>query len=107
MGRVSPYLRRTSTGFMHWCPGCKSHHVFAVDKPQADGSQWRYNGNPFKPTFSPSMLSWYDPTTDEEGTVWPGLRCHYFLREGKIQFLDDCTHELKGQTVDLPPLPGN
>ena len=27
--------------------------------------------------------------------------CHSFVREGKIEFLGDCTHALKGQTVDL------
>jgi len=31
--------------------------------------------------------------------------CHSFIRDGKIQFLGDCTHALAGQTVDLPELP--
>ena len=28
--------------------------------------------------------------------------CHSFITDGRIQFLGDCTHELKGQTVELP-----
>lgn len=32
-------------------------------------------------------------------------RCHSFVRDGKIEFLNDSTHSLAGQTVDLPPLP--
>jgi len=32
-------------------------------------------------------------------------RCHSFVRDGRIEFLSDCTHALKGQTVDLPDLP--
>lgn len=27
--------------------------------------------------------------------------CHSFVTDGNIQFLDDCTHELKGKTVPL------
>ncbi len=31
--------------------------------------------------------------------------CHSFLTDGRIQFLDDCTHAMAGQTVDLPSFP--
>lgn len=31
--------------------------------------------------------------------------CHSFVREGRIQFLGDCTHRLAGHTVDLPAFP--
>jgi hypothetical protein len=31
--------------------------------------------------------------------------CHTFIKAGMIEFLGDCTHKLKGQTVPLPPLP--
>lgn len=105
--RISDGLRRTTNGYMHWCPGCKAHHTFAVDVPLKNGAQWSYNGDPNRPTFEPSMLAWYDETNDENGTVWPGKRCHYFLRDGRIQFLNDSTHSLAGQTVDLPSLPGS
>jgi hypothetical protein len=33
-------------------------------------------------------------------------RCHIFVRDGKIQFLNDCTHELAGKTVPMEPLWG-
>ena len=32
--------------------------------------------------------------------------CHSFVTDGLIQFLGDCTHALAGQTVDMPPWPG-
>ena len=70
-------------GYTIYCQGCKTHHVF--DK------RWTFNGDFEKPTFSPSMLVNKDKPN----------RCHSFVRDGKIQFLDDCFHELKGQTVDL------
>jgi hypothetical protein len=36
--------------------------------------------------------------------VEPGDRivCHSFVTDGRIQFLDDSTHELAGETADLP-----
>jgi hypothetical protein len=30
--------------------------------------------------------------------------CHSLIRDGQIQFLTDCTHELAGQTVPLAPI---
>jgi hypothetical protein len=27
--------------------------------------------------------------------------CHSFIRNGKIEYLSECTHELAGQTVDM------
>lgn len=28
--------------------------------------------------------------------------CHLFIKEGKIEYLSDCTHSLAGTTIDLP-----
>lgn len=28
--------------------------------------------------------------------------CHSYVRDGKIEFLADCTHKLKNQTVEIP-----
>ena len=82
------------------CPGCKWSHV--ID------DSWEFNGDLEHPTFSPSYLAWNDPNPnalpeyDPDGRYRNGFRCHSFIREGRIEFLSDCTHELAGQTVDLP-----
>lgn len=34
----------------------------------------------------------------------PPSVCHSFVRDGRIQFLSDCTHKLANQTVDLPDI---
>ena len=68
------------------CPGCKTGHPF-------DSRIWTFNGDYQKPTFMPSMLVNKDD---------PKSRCHSFVKDGKIQFLDDCFHILKNQTVELP-----
>jgi len=56
-----------------------------------------------KPTFSPSYLVIGNEKTLEETNGRCGHRCHSFIKDGKIQYLDDCTHELKNKTVDLIP----
>lgn len=75
------------------CPGCKYGHSFRIKGPS--GPVWDWNGSMEKPTFSPSLLVWRD--SNEK-------RCHSFVRDGQIQFLGDCWHELKNQTVPLPPV---
>lgn len=69
------------------CPGCG--HVHSVSP-----AVHKFNGDLEKPTFSPSVLcNWI-----------PGKCCHSMVLDGKIQFLNDCDHALKGQTVDLPEI---
>lgn len=77
------------------CPGCGNAHVIGVGEPLPSGSRWGWNGSLDKPTFTPSIL-----TNHLSGSMGP--RCHSFVTEGRIQFLSDCDHALKNQTVDLP-----
>lgn len=72
----------TPHGYVIFCPGCNHGHVY--------DSRWTFNGDLEKPTFSPSYLA-----------KRPGLVCHSFVSDGKIQFLNDCTHALAGKTVEL------
>lgn len=69
------------------CPGCGYGHPF-------DTRRWQWNESMERPTFTPSLLVNKDHPS----------RCHSFVTDGRIQFLDDCHHELKGKTVDLPPV---
>ena len=85
----------------HWCPACNELHPFAIDKPFYNGAIWSWNGNVEKPTFSPSM-NITDGPYPENGRI---ERCHYFIKEGRIEYLNDCTHEFKGKTIDLPTIP--
>lgn len=61
---------------------------------------WEWDRNAECPTFSPSLLVWYD---NPDGTR--GMTCHTFIRAGHIEFLGDCTHALAGQTVPIPAWP--
>lgn len=97
-----------------WCPGCDEMHVIYVEGPQA----WGFNDDPDLPTFTPSVLVsgiYAEPPVTAENfdewkrSPWSQTKvqrvCHSFVKEGRIQFLGDCTHGLAGQTVDLPDLP--
>jgi hypothetical protein len=82
--------------FLFFCPGCKCGHVFRVPP-------WTFNGDTEKPTVGGSVLVYPHKSTPPFRDT---LRCHSFITDGKIQFLADCEHELKNQTVDLPDLLG-
>jgi hypothetical protein len=81
-----------------YCPGCKMVHQVAVGN--GPGPRWGYNGNPGKPTFTPSVLV----RGGMRGEHWSDdAICHTFVTDGRIHYLGDCTHALAGQTIDLPP----
>lgn len=93
-----------SGAVMFRCPGCGYAHAINI-KEGIGRPVWGFNGNVDFPTFTPSVLvrtgRAVDPTfIPEEGD--PPEVCHTFVTDGRIQFLGDCTHELAGQTVDLP-----
>ena len=104
---------------MFFCPGCKMAHRPWRHQIRVIGSNsWGWNGDVDKPTFTPSVLVTYPmgfpPVTSEnfdeyKTRPWPQMKkghiCHSFVTDGRIQFLNDCTHELAGQTVDLPAWP--
>ncbi len=97
-------------GLMFWCPGCDMGHEVRVGN--GPGPRWEWNGSVDRPTFTPSVLvQGVRPLTDDEHAAYMRgaglpearpLRCHSFVTDGQIQFLDDCTHELAGRTVPLP-----
>jgi len=71
--------------------------------------RWDWNGDPARPTFSPSLLVRTGRAVTPTALEWeegdPPLVCHSFIRDGRIQFLEDSAHHLAGQTVDLPHWP--
>lgn len=102
------------------CPGCASEHggKGGVSLPvsnwrppnEVEGGSakplphWTFNGDFENPTFHPSVLSRYEyPAEDGQPAV--KFTCHSWVRNGRIEFLSDCTHALAGKTVDLPILP--
>lgn len=82
--------------FAFHCPGCEYGHAVAVNGARMEnGAAWQWNGSLGAPTFQPSLLINKDLQGDSP-------RCHSFVKNGRIQFLNDSTHKLAGQTVELP-----
>lgn len=79
-----------------YCPACKIDHSCRVDSIYDDSLNFDWNKNVERPTFRPPIVF-----------AWPGMpTCHSLITDGKIQFLNDCTHELSGQTVEIPEYGG-
>lgn len=57
---------------------------------------WTWNGSVDKPTLRPSVLTQGSSLHSREKFV-----CHSWINDGQVQFLDDCTHDLRNTTVDL------
>lgn len=94
-GDGSPY------GVSWDCPGCEHPHVV----PTVGERAWGFNGDMDRPTLTPSVLV-YPNWKDVDGNVVEhSPRCHVFIRDGRIEFLSDCTHALAGQTVDMQDVP--
>lgn len=100
-----------------WCPGCQRRH--GVPLKLAGDVYWEWNGSLEAPTLAPSVLVYGHqelidsdlPWGEEEGQLLHPSnkrmtpRCHTFIRNGQIEFLGDCTHELAGQTVQMTEAP--
>lgn len=66
-------------------------HLPVILKGSRDGTHaWTWNGDTEKPTLRPSVL-----TENNSG------RCHSWINDGVVQFLQDCSHELAGQSIPL------
>jgi hypothetical protein len=84
------------------CPGCDYLHQIADKTYTGPGAKWEFNGSLESPTFKPSYLLWHpNPKSGKKENI-----CHSFIENGKIRYLDDCFHHLKGKTVDLPDIDG-
>lgn len=76
-----------------YCPACECGHMIRVG---GDEPVWGWNDDIEFPTFTPSIFV-------NRGSVNPTApACHSFVAKGTIQFLGDCTHDMAGQTVEIP-----
>lgn len=115
IGRKLRSMHASDAAVAFMCPGCGDLHVIYVAQFVPARPIWGWNGDGDAPTFTPSILLTADRWTPEvtpenfkrwQKSPWTQTKvpfvCHSFITAGRIQFLDDCTHQLAGQTVDLP-----
>lgn len=103
-------------GLRFKCPGCDSNHV--VNITGTGNQKWGWDGNYERPTLTPSILvtsghymsghhgeCWCQYNQEHpDDKCFECTRCHSFVRNGYIEFLGDCSHKLRGQTVELPDI---
>jgi oligoribonuclease NrnB/cAMP/cGMP phosphodiesterase (DHH superfamily) len=73
-----------------WCPAC--------DDLVCINDTWQWNGDPERPTFTPSLLTRF-VMRDEQRV------CHSFVTDGVWRYLGDCTHDKAGQSMPVVDLP--
>lgn len=76
------------------CPGCQLQHIIYFD-PETSPC-WHWNNNVESPTITPSVrVRWTygDPLVNHT--------CHFFITDGVIKYLNDCTHKYSGMSVAM------
>jgi hypothetical protein len=95
--KLRPYrIGDVVSGYHHWCPACDQPHGIATAERNRYGAIWSFNGDLERPTFHPSIRCFM---TDEDGRQ--ETLCHYFIKNGMIEFCGDNPHALNGRTVPL------
>lgn len=96
-GMVALSPDRELLGF--WCQGCDCLHMVNI-VPDCRPA-WGWDGDPYKPTLSPSFRSYWPANHDRPEQT----RCHLYLRGGIIEFLSDSgAHQVRGFHA-LQPIP--
>lgn len=84
-------------GYMFYCPGCSENHALYIRPNRSpNGESWYFNGDVENPAFYPSLLTRVEQSNQRFKV------CHLYVKDGKIQFLTDCTHSLADQLVEIP-----
>jgi hypothetical protein len=70
--------------FQFYCPGCQ--HIHSIN------DTWNITWKDEKPTVSPSVLT---KGGSKDST------CHLFIKNGMIEYLNDCGHKYAGKTIPM------
>lgn len=96
--------------YMFKCPAGHNHYINTKVQNHVN-AQWDFNGDLDNPTFHPSVNersgSYVDQNYKDDHEFHgygQSYQCHFIITEGKIHFQADCSHELRGQVLDLPDI---
>lgn len=97
MAKFSSMNHGDRKGYSYQCPACGCAHMILTD---GNGSpNWSFNGDVDSPTVSPSVKVTTGPQGDR------GI-CHFFIKNGMIEYCSDCTHDKAGHVVEIPEWQG-
>ena len=86
-------VKRDGIFLVFFCEGCEDTHIVNVETSERLNNPWGWNKRLDLPTVTPSVRV-------RKGT----MLCHSFVRDGRIQYLPDCTHDYRGKEVNLLPV---
>lgn len=84
------------------CPACNDIHAFKYYSDpfkytNTDKDPWKFNYNFDRPIIRPSI-------SVDAGNSNINYKCHSYVEEGFIKYLDDCSHAMKGLSIELPDI---
>ena len=82
--------KNNNEGYAFYCPACEENHIVYIKGVKVP--LWRFDGNEESPTFSPSVKVVYKGKP--KNTI-----CHFYIKNGTIMYLKDCTHRFAGKTI--------
>lgn len=85
--------------YLFECPACGCYHGVWTTKRNKSNAVWQFNGDLEKPTVSPSLRIHYHDSKSNKDVL-----CHFYIKNGNIEYLNDCTHQLKGDTIKIPTI---
>lgn len=91
-------LKRDGESIEYLCPGCMATPHYYQKGHRINLETWKQTGTDDCPTFTPSILARTGSREQPDKLVYT---CHHFIKDGKIEYLSDCTHSLAGKTVDM------
>ena len=108
--RRTRYADGSLYGLSYRCPGCEGFHermvgfhTLPIEANPEGRDHWNFNGVYERPTFSPSVKRSQEFWAHGNDAPAIDYVCHHYVTDGEIQYLDDCTHQLAGQTVPMVP----
>lgn len=98
MKLLSPVLGLLDNEPVIWCVGCQMLHRIHINEPNpVTGARWRWSGNVDCPTFSPSV----------NVSLGHSKVCHFYVQQGRIEYLRDSHHAFAGQHLPLAAIPAD
>lgn len=79
------------------CPACGCCHAAWI-KNAPGKPTWEWNNDENRPTFKPSLKVTTKGVVDGKDVI---KLCHFFVTDGKIKYLRDCTHKYRGKTIPM------
>lgn len=99
--KVREYIKQKGV-FYFFCPGCKEYHSLHTIQPNNNGTTFVITGTLQSPTVTPMIGRIIEKFNKSKHANNPAHVCNSRITDGKIRYLENCSHALAGRIVDLP-----